>query len=68
MDKHKKKMDCVIHQNDEGLSISYWPEYTLPEEARNWCRILVGTATAGVSRMKVTLWQVGQYRVFSRVD
>ena len=67
MDEHKKKMECIIHQNDEGLSITYWPESTLPEEAINWCRTLEGTATT-TSGLKVDLWYTGGYYFYSRVD
>ena len=68
MDKNKELTGCLIRQNDEGLSISYWPDYTLPEEARDWCRILVGIATTGINQVKVNLWQVGQYNVYSLVE
>ena len=68
MDKNKELTGCLIRQNDEGLSISYWPDYTLPEEAMNWCRILVGTATTGADQVKVNLWKVGEYNVYSRAD
>lgn len=67
MDKHNELAKIVIHQNDEGLSISYWPESALPEEARNWCRVLEGTATC-TSGMKVDLWYTGGYYFFTRVD
>ncbi len=68
MNQHKELLTCIIHENDEGLSISYWPESTLPEEARNWCRELEGTATLKDSEMKVDLWYTGGYYFYTRAD
>ena len=62
----KESLGILLRQNEEGLSISYWPEESLPEEARNWCRILVGTTKTGITQEEVTLWQVGEYNVYSR--
>ena len=60
-----ESLGTLLRQRGTEL-VTYWPEETLPTEARNWCRILVGTTKAGVNQEEVTLWQVGEYNVYSR--
>jgi len=60
-----ESLGTLLRQRGTEL-VAYWPEETLPTEARSWCRILVGTTNAGVNQEEVTLWQVGEYNVYSR--
>jgi len=61
----KESLGTLLRQRGTEL-VAYWPEESLPEEARNWCRILVGTTKTGLNQVEVTLWQVGEYNVYSR--
>ncbi len=60
-----ESLGTLLRQRGTEL-VAYWPEETLPTEARNWCRILVGTTKTGVNQEEVTLWQVGEYNIYSR--
>ena len=47
---------------------SYWPEENLPEQARGWCRIYVGTAAYGINQTVLEFWKTGEYRFFIKKD
>ena len=67
MSNRHDSLGMLIRPNAEGKTVGYWPESSLPEEARNWCRILVGKTVTGINEVEVTLWQVGEYNIYSRV-